>query len=99
MNPDGYLYSQVWSILLMTSNNSINNLVHKRDNFGMVGSILVLAYRPPTECGEGLESQTMEAGVLGQIQTGTGDSTGTPPTDLAPTPAPGTSWALTHSQR
>ena len=86
-------------ILLMTSNNSINNLVHKRDNFGMVGSILVLAYRPPTECGEGLESRTTGAFVWVRIQTGTGGSTGTPPTDQARTPVPGTSWALTHSQR
>ena len=63
----------------------------------MVASFCVR--RLPTECGEGLESQTTGAGAWARTQTGTGVSTGTPPTAQAPTPAPGTSWALTHSQR
>ena len=65
----------------------------------MVSPFHVLVFRRPTECGEELESLTTGAFVWGRIQTGIGDSTGTPPTDLAPTPVHGTSWALTHSLR
>ena len=90
MNPDGYLYSQVWITNIHTVELSC---------FGMAASFCHLVPRLPTECGEGLESQTTGAGAWGRTQTGTGVSTGTPPTDQAPTPAPGTSWAPTHSQR
>ena len=52
-----------------------------------------------TENGEGLANQTTEVFALVRTPTGTGDSTGTPPTAQAPIPVLGTLWVLILGQR
>ena len=52
--------------------------------------LLNIVYRHMTECGEGPVNQTTGAFVLARTPTGTGDSTGMPPTAQALIPVPGT---------
>ena len=52
-----------------------------------------------TESGEGHVNQTTGACALARTPTGTGDSTGMPPTAQALIPALGTLWVLILGQR
>ena len=52
-----------------------------------------------TESGEGPVNQTTGAFAWALTPTGTGDSTGTPPTAQAPIHVLGTLWVLTLGQR